>query len=73
MQQYLIHQTHWTRTVKRILLTAILCTSTLVAACGQQAQTVTRGQPAPYGFMEFAPDYNGATSTRSSIDLLSLG
>ncbi|MEO9683542.1 MAG: hypothetical protein ABJR46_05560 [Tateyamaria sp.] len=58
--------------MKRIFLVATLTAATVVSACGDQAQSVTRTQTVPLNFSDFGADLGGATSTRSSIDLLSL-
>ncbi len=45
----------------------------LVAACGTSADKVTRSEVVPLGIFGFKPDQSGATSARTSVDLLSFG
>ncbi|MFL4469503.1 hypothetical protein ACERZ8_06330 [Tateyamaria armeniaca] len=55
--------------MKRIIILALL---SLAAACGTSQDNVSRSQAAPLGIFGPGPDHSGATSTRSSVDLLSL-
>lgn len=59
--------------MKRVFLAVTLAAATILSACGDQTQNVTRGQTLPLGFGNIAPDHSGGTSTRTSLDLLSLG
>ena len=56
--------------MKRIIMVALL---SLVAACGTSADKVTRSEVVPLGIFGFKPDQSGATSARTSVDLLSFG
>ncbi|WP_299728872.1 hypothetical protein [uncultured Tateyamaria sp.] len=58
--------------MKRIIAFATLAALMGVAGCGTTTDEVTRSEAAPLGIFGIKPDHSGATSTRSSIDLLSL-
>ncbi|WP_157598825.1 hypothetical protein [Tateyamaria omphalii] len=55
----------------RLVLVIILAGTTFLTACGSAPQDVTRGQGVPFGFVPLTPDYDGATSQRAAVDLLS--
>jgi len=58
--------------MKRIFLITTLIAATFLAACGGSGNSVTRNNVDALGFVPYAAPLDGATSARSSVDLLSL-
>ncbi|WP_147111804.1 hypothetical protein [Tateyamaria sp. syn59] len=55
----------------RLVFVMTLAGTAFLAACGSAPQDVTRGHSVPFGFMPMTADYDGATSQRAAVDLLS--
>ena len=57
--------------MKRVYLTSFLLVTTLLAACGESDQNVSRTQSAPLDPISTADSQTGYFSSRSAVDLLS--
>ena len=59
--------------MKRLVLISIVAATSLVAACGEGDQNVSRNQGAPLDLTPAEPAQPGYFSSRSALDLLSFG